>query len=104
MGVEIKMRNLTGTHDTDRSVTGFNYSKRGSSCYMNLGSMQDHASWFLNTRAALALLNRWNQRFSFSLEKELDPVNQLCKDVVPLEQIYICRCKLQHQDFKGIFK
>lgn len=30
--------------------------------------------------------------------------NQLCKDVVPLEQIYVRRYKLQHQDFKGIFK
>lgn len=79
MGVEIKTRNLTGTHDANRSRTGFNYPKRGSSCYMNSGSTQDHASWFSNAWAALPLLNRWKQRFSFSLEKELDSVTSFAK-------------------------
>lgn len=38
-----KMGNLPGTHESKRSRKGFNYQKRGSSCYMNSETMQDHA-------------------------------------------------------------
>lgn len=39
---KIKMGNLPGTHENKRSKKGFSYHKRGCSCYVNSGTMQDH--------------------------------------------------------------